>query len=132
MIAACAGHGDLVRLLLQVLLALALALVSSGRGERREAARTAHYSLLTAHRSPLTAHCALLTAHCSLPTMTGARLYEELADEAAAAGVAISLFAVAPAGGGCAELAALRPLPLRSGGVLNFYDSAAEAPMPSS
>ena len=93
---------------------------------------TAHCSLLTAHCSLLTAHCALLTAHCSLPTMTGARLYEELADEAAAAGVAISLFAVAPAGGGCAELAALRPLPLGSGGVLNFYESAAEAPMPSS
>ena len=59
----------------------------------------------------------------------GARLYEDLADEAAAAGVAISLFAVAPPGGGCAELAALRPLPLRSGGILNFYASAAEAPM---
>ena len=65
--------------------------------------------------------------------MTGARLYEELADEAAVAGVAISLFAVAPPGGEsgcCAELAALRPLPLRSGGVLNFYESAAEAPIP--
>jgi hypothetical protein len=91
---------------------------------------TAHYSLLTAHHSRLTTHYSLLTTHGSLLTMPGARLYVELADEAVAAGVAISLFAVAPPGGRAAELAALRPLPLRSGGVLNFYASAAEAPIP--
>ena len=97
----------------------------------RSSPLTAHCSLRTAYHALRTAHRAPLTAHRSLRTMAGARLYEELADEAAAAGLAISLFAVAPAGGACAELAALRPLPLRSGGVLNFYASAAEAPTPS-
>jgi hypothetical protein len=106
------------------------ALLRPPRGARP--LRGAHHSPLMAHRSLLTTHRSLLPAHRSLRTMmAGARLYEELTDEAAAAGLAISLFAVAPAGGACAELAALRPLPLRSGGVLNFYPSAAEAPAPS-
>ena len=64
-----------------------------------------------------------------------ARLYEQLGEDAAALGVAISLFCVAPEGGGAngggSELAALRALPLRSGGLLNFYaggvSSAVEA-----
>ena len=109
------------------------ALLRPPRGARPYDELTTHYSPLTTHYSPLTTlttHYSLLTTHGSLLTMPGARLYVELADEAVAAGVAISLFAVAPPGGRAAELAALRPLPLRSGGVLNFYASAAEAPIP--
>ena len=60
MIAACAGHGDLVRLLLQVLRARALVLVSSRRGE---AGGGSNFSLLTARYSLLATHDSRLTTH---------------------------------------------------------------------
>ena len=61
-----------------------------------------------------------------------AQLYEQLGEDAAALGVAISLFCVAPDGGGASELAALRALPLRSGGLLNFYAGGVGSPADAS